>query len=92
MSNNCFSNWGILCQKERLKQELQTKQCLADTQQRLAIINTSRSSPKRALIDASRAADCQGAFPALSTPKTLLTVSFLTEEQVMLYLVTEKIK
>lgn len=76
MSNNCFSNWKCLCAKE-------------------ALIRQQHASTKKAIIDDACVAD------TLRTSKLALYIkpdaeplvqNFLTDEQIMLYLVTEKIK
>lgn len=84
MSNNSFSNWKCLCAKE-------------------ALIREQHASTKKAIIDDVCAADTlrasklalrlkPGAEPLATLRMKPLIQNFLTDKQVMHYLVTEKIK
>lgn len=84
MHGNSFSNWKCLCAKE-------------------ALIREPHASIRRAIIDDACVADTlrasklalrlkPGAEPLATLRLKPLIQNFLTDEQVMYYLVTEKIK
>lgn len=84
MSNNSFSIWKCLCAKE-------------------ALVREQHASIKKAIVDDACAADTlrasklafrfkPGAEPLATLRMKPLIQNFLTDEQVMLYLVTGKIK
>lgn len=84
MSNNFFSNWKCLCAKEALvrEQHASTKRAIIDD---ACVADTLRSSKLALRIK-------RGAEPLATLRMKPLIQNFLTDEQIMLYLVTEKIK
>ncbi len=96
MSNNFFSNWKCLCAREALVREQH-----ASTKR--AIIDDACAADKRAIIDDACVADTlrasklalhikPGTEPLATLRMKPLIQNFLTDEQIMHHLVTEKIK
>jgi hypothetical protein len=84
MSNNSFSNWKCPCAKEALVRErhASTKKAIIDD---ACVADTLRASKLVLRIK-------PGAEPLATLRMKPLIQNFLTDEQVMYYLVTEKIK
>lgn len=78
MNNNIFSNWKILCEKERLKKETEAQRAIAILEQELqAKLCLSKNN-----------LNIRDSSTKLKIP---LVTSFLTPEQVINYLVNKKI-
>ena len=93
MSSNFFSNWKCLCAREALmrEQHASTKRAIIDTNHApLAELGDAVNSYTATLRGGPKLRAAK--YPINFTSVAPLVTSFLTDDQVMYYLVTEKIK
>ena len=92
MSNNGFSDWKCLCAKEALReQHASTKKAIIDASRAPLIeLGDAVNNLYAALRGSPKLRTAK--YPINSIPVAPLVTSFLTEKQVMHYLVTGKIK